>query len=664
MLVLCSSVSDASKPNCRTVSYYDVREPHLTKLREAFDSYNWAVITDETNISNAYNALLVVLKWHIAEYIPARRVTLGSKSPSFVTPLIKSLLRCRNRLARRGQIQMAGSLSRKIGSLISERRATLFTNVNTQDTRKLWKAVNKSRNKNDSADNNSSFFDVSGCNKHFTAIATDQNYNKQDILSKLQEISSASISRTDSNPVPEYEIYRRLSEITRTSPGPDGIPYWLFKKCAVELAAVISHIINKSIISGIPPNSWKKAVITPVPKISNPKGFDDFRPISVTSILSRLAERLIVQRYVLPVLCNDGIIDDQFGFRPTGSTTSALVYLTHNVTRLLENNKYVRCLLIDFSKAFDTVNHAILLDKLAKLNIKPFIFNWIANFLTDRIQAVKYGKQLSEFFQITASIIQGSGIGPSMYATYAADLRTLSVLNLLFKYADDTSLLAPEHTDISLDDEFRHVLSWAHENRLKINNSKTKEIVFHQPNPRNFIKPDPILDIEQVISAKLLGFICSETLNPAEHVDFVLSMCNQRLYLLNQLKKQGLHINGLATVFQALVVSRISYALPAFYGFLSAHDTGRLNSLFKKALRWELTNELFEIETIAKAADSKLFKSLCNNSSHCLSVILPPHRPELVTARLRKRGHNFELPPKASNFHRKSFLVRNLYENI
>ena len=117
-------------------------------------------------------------------------------------------------------------------------------------------------------------------------------------------------------------------------------------------------------------------------------------------------------------------------------------------------------------------------------------------------------------------------------------------------------------------------------------------------------------------------------------------------------------------VFQALVISRVSYAMTAFFGFLSSHDIGRLNSLLKKALQWGLTDQLFEIENLVEKADTKLFNSLCYNSSHCLSVILPPHRPESVTSRLRKRGHDFELPVKASNLHRKSFLARKLFENI
>ena len=110
------------------------------------------------------------------------------------------------------------------------------------------------------------------------------------------------------------------------------------------------------------------AVITPVPKIINPVTISDFRPISVTPILSRVIEKLVVSRWLRPAI-NTICIADQFGFRSTGSTTCALVYFMHHVglTRMLETNAFVRCLLIDFSKAFDTVDHAILLEKVSKL---------------------------------------------------------------------------------------------------------------------------------------------------------------------------------------------------------------------------------------------------------------------------------------------------------
>jgi len=112
---------------------------------------------------------------------------------------------------------------------------------------------------------------------------------------------------------------------------------------------------------------WKQSIFTPVPELSKPVCLADFRPISFTPMLSRLAEKLIVQKWLLPAI-NHQTINDQFAFRPTGSTTCVLVFLYH-VTRLLETNSYVRCLLIDFSRVFEVVDHGILAAKLMGLNI-------------------------------------------------------------------------------------------------------------------------------------------------------------------------------------------------------------------------------------------------------------------------------------------------------
>ena len=145
-----------------------------------------------------------------------------------------------------------------------------------------------------------------------------------------------------------------LRRVTKTAAGRDNIPYWVFSKCSFELADIVTHIFNCSLSSGVLPVQWLSSVITPVPKIVNPVTLADFRPISVTPILSRVAEKLVVTRWLRPAI-NLQSIADQFGFRPTGSTTCALVYFMHHVTRMLETNAYVRCLLVDFSKAFDIV---------------------------------------------------------------------------------------------------------------------------------------------------------------------------------------------------------------------------------------------------------------------------------------------------------------------
>ena len=179
-----------------------------------------------------------------------------------------------------------------------------------------------------------------------------------------------------------------------------------------------------------------------------------------------MVEKIIVKQFLWPAL-DDPNMNDQFAFRPTGSTTAALVYLLHNVyTMFEEGNEYVRCIMVDYSKAFDVINHPILLNELAGLGLKKSNFSWIADFLTGRTQAVKYNNMISSFMPISRSIVQGSGLGPTLYIALARKLKPLSDKNKLPKYADDTSLLVPQHTDCSIEREFQHINDWSVDNKL------------------------------------------------------------------------------------------------------------------------------------------------------------------------------------------------------
>ena len=145
---------------------------------------------------------------------------------------------------------------------------------------------------------------------------------------------------------------------------------------------------------GVVPAAWRAAVITPVPKCTRVTGMSDLRPISVTPILSQMVERLVVKGRIFSAI-TPAKLYDQFGFKPTGSVTAALVDITYTISIMLKTNKYVRCLLIDFSKAFDSVDHQIVINKLKALNIADNIKHWIVSFLSDRNQFVKLGEKLS-----------------------------------------------------------------------------------------------------------------------------------------------------------------------------------------------------------------------------------------------------------------------------
>ena len=135
---------------------------------------------------------------------------------------------------------------------------------------------------------------------------------------------------------------------------------------------------------GVVPTAWRTAVITPVLECTPVSDMSDLRPISVTPILSQMVERLIAKDHIFPAI-TPAKLYDQFEFKPTGSTTAALVDrpITNTISIMVATNKYVRCLLIDFAKAFDSVNHLIAISKLKALNIADNIIHWVASFLTD-----------------------------------------------------------------------------------------------------------------------------------------------------------------------------------------------------------------------------------------------------------------------------------------
>ena len=261
----------------------------------------------------------------------------------------------------------------------------------------------------------------------FAKVSSKDNYDihELDIFTEKYDMCDVACLLTS------IEVEIMLSKIKLSASGCDEIPAWLLRQCSYELAVIVSYIINCSVISGKVPSYWLNALVTPVPKVSKPTGFSDYCPISVTPLISRLTERIIVQRWILLSVPPD-MLRDQYAFKPTGSTTAALIYFMHQVTKLLEENNYVRCLLIDFSKAFDKVDLIILVQKLKTLDLPANVINWICSFLTGHSQQCGVNGHLSEAISIGLSVVQGSGIGPMLYAIMKSDLHTMSKMTTIF----------------------------------------------------------------------------------------------------------------------------------------------------------------------------------------------------------------------------------------
>ena len=328
---------------------------------------------------------------------------------------------------------------------------------------------------------------------------------------------------------------------------------------------------------------------------------------------------------------------------------------------MLESNNYVRYLMIDFAKAFDTVDHAIVLRKMMRLDLPTSIKNWFIDFLTGRSQITKVFDKLSSSLDINRSIVQGSGIGPSLYILMESDLHTLSGCNIIFKFADDTNLLVPENCKVTLQDEFAHVQAWARQNKMTINFAKTKEIVFHRPHPSRFSVLPSFPYIERVNDAKLLGIILSANLSLETHLNYILTCYSKRFYLIKSLRDGGMPIGKLNEIFCSLIINRIIYCLSAWGNFLNAEQVGRIDALLKRGRRYGFTSFYYDYYGLLECADMKMFRSI-QEEHNCLHHILPPTKD--VAFNLRSRGHNFVLPRCQHDIYKKSFIPRCLFKFV
>ena len=180
----------------------------------------------------------------------------------------------------------------------------------------------------------------------------------------------------------------------------------------------------------------------------------------------------IFDQFLYPALlvppCNL-TFSDQYAFRPTGSTTAVLVQLFHTVTELLSDHPYVVVIALDFSKAFDTVRHLTVLQKLASLDIPDCVYNWLVDYFSGHSHCTAFHGQISFLLNISASIIQGSAVGPVLYVVNAGDLIPG---NRFCKYADDTYLVIPAINIDSRTEELDSIRTWASTNNLKLNIKK------------------------------------------------------------------------------------------------------------------------------------------------------------------------------------------------
>ena len=637
----------------RTPTQHALFLDFLSKHNHVFDELCDQVIDTQSAFDWFYSIAYELLDC----FYPVQTITITSRDPEYITPAVKSKLRRKNRLMHQGRIEEASALSKRIADDITKLCNTRLSKLDGRvDARGMWAAVRQlTGRKQDTAEVSGASAD--SFNQHYANISTDTMY----VHPLLKQ--SANPAHTDF--ISEWSVFQMLDKLLPTATGSDELPAWFLRLGAPVFCRPITYLFNKSISTSIVPTQWKSAQIHPIPKVAAPKTHTDFRPISVTPVLSRLMEKSVVRHSLYPSFQNPPVnlsFADQFAYRPTGSTTSALIYLLHTITDLLSSNPFVLVIALDFSKAFDTVRHSSLLHKLSNLSIPDYVYNWLVDFFSDRAHSTIYRGQSSDLLKITASIIQGSGVGPAAFVVTAGDMQALTPGNRLCKYADDTYLIIPPANINTRLDELRNIDSWALANNMILNRSKSAEIIFTNRRRRQQVdEPPPLTDITRVSSIKILGVTISNRLSLSQHVQNVVMSCAQIVHALRTLRSHGVQNATLQIVFKSVAVAKLVYAASAWYGFCTAADRDRLEAVIRRAKRFGFCcMEQPSVREMVDDADDSMFSQL-KYSNHVLHQLIPPRRNTCY--HLRPRRHDCLLTQKPNSTVDSDFIIRMLFKD-
>ena len=320
---------------------------------------------------------------------------------------------------------------------------------------------------------------------------------------------------------------------TNSCSGKDGIPVKLLKACSTSLSVPLSDLLKCSLDAGSFPEILKSVLITPVHKSSSKLDPKNYRPIALISNISKVFEKVVRSDLMKYFETNDLFNANQHGFRTGRSCLSELLQHYDKLLYNAENNRNTEVIYLDFAKAFDKVNHNILLRKLNKLGIGGKIHSWLKSYLTGRTQQVTICGVKSKSAPVLSGIPQGSVLGPMLFILMMADVDTEMNDVKVSSFADDTKLTKTIENNIDYDNfqnDIDKICKWAKDNKMIFNTNKFVNIKYS--NNDNYAIKKYMAEQEEIeikTSCRDLGIIMSDDLNFDKHIDSMTLRAKQKM---------------------------------------------------------------------------------------------------------------------------------------
>ena len=562
-----------------------------------------------TNSDNALETWYSIFSPLLDKHAPIRKKRIKQREhKEAITPEILAAMKQRDNFKANGQFEEYKKLRNKVNDMVRNSESNIIKEKvkNSRHTGEIWHVMNyityKCKNKNlfnnikASADDFNSFFLSFG---HSETKSKQTSSDTSDyFLNLVEKFCMTQNPTSQSCRIPlisVLEVGKYLSNLaSKKSTGLDSISPFFLKLSLPYIVESLTYIYNLCITTNTFPKLWKEAKVVPIPKTKDSCNLNQFRPISLLSVLSKPLERHI-KYHMYEFVENKSLFHIlQSGFRKNHSCNSALTQMCDSWLSSLNNSLICGTIFLDFKKAFDLVNHDTLLRKIKLYTNNENTTALISSFLDNRMQRVLLNGKLSNPGILNTGVPQGSILGPLLFCLYINDL-PLAISNpavSCYLFADDGTL-SSANTSVDklqqvLQIEMDNVSAWSKANRMIIHPDKTKSMVItsRQKHQLSDLRLQLHVDsnkIQSVDNHKVLGVIVDKELRWEQHIHSICNKVSRNLYLLFKLKPY-LDTESMKTFYYAHCLSHFNYC-SIVWGMSKTFYMKKLNQLHRRAAK-------------------------------------------------------------------------------
>ena len=587
------------KSNINQKFYRDWKSFNQEKFVSDFESINWEnqlslnLNNPDVSFDNFYEKISSLINHHVPLKMLTRKQIKNSSKP-WITSGIRKSIKERDKLLAsfikesdpitKTELHTQYKIYRnRLVTLIRLSKTNhlkTYFHTNLKNSKNIWKGINElvqNRKINHNHETIKLYKDgteikqesvADEFNIYFTTIADKIRKNIEDSNTNFHDnLKSKNPNSFVFKTIEPLEITKIIKSLKLKSSGPNSIPNRILTILSKQLSTIFSKLFNLSFQTGKFPSNLKLAKVIPIFKNKGSSNdVSNYRPISLLSNIDKIFEKLVHSRVTNFLEQHNSIFMYQFGFRNKHSTNHALINLTEKIRRNCDKNLYTCGIFIDLQKAFDTVDHKILLSKLEHYGIRGIQNNWFKSYLSNRQQFVFASGTKSTFLEIKHGVPQGSVLGPLLFLIYINDLPSSIKNSIVSLFADDTCLLSSdknlESLNVKINDDLQALSNWLKSNKISLNATKTEVIIFRSKRKKLDKNLNLFLDnhkLETSKKVKYLGVILDEHLEWSSHFEYLSSKLRKANGMLLNIR-QYLSLKLLISVYYSLFHSHLSYA--------------------------------------------------------------------------------------------------------